>query len=165
MPATPELIHKFFETYGWQFEYEPATHTWHTGFRGDSNNFNIVVQLTSNWLYFAINPLVNCPRDELCAGRLHHHLLRLNHIINMAKFSVDSEGDVVLTVELPTENLDYSEFADGLNALSYYADEHYVDILNVAQNADYEPTLPDEDDEGREDDEDDEESETDLGMN
>lgn len=162
MPATPDLIHKFFESYGWQFEYEPATMTWHTGFRGDSNNFNIVVQLTSNWLYFAINPLVNCPRDAECAGPLHHHLLRLNHIINMAKFSVDGEGDVVLTVELPTENLDYSEFADGLNALSYYADEHFVDILNVAQNPDYQPTLPDD---PPEEDGEDDNSESDLGMN
>lgn len=142
MPASAETIHKYFETYGWQYEFDADTSTWNTGFRGDSSNFNILVHLTTNWIYFAVNPFVNAAREPECAARLHEHLLRLNHVVNMAKFSVDSDGDIVLTVELPTENLDYSEFADGLNALSYYADAHYLDILNMALNVDYEPTVP-----------------------
>jgi len=40
---------------------------------------------------------------------------------------------VVLTVEMPTESLDYAAFADGLDALSYYADKHYLDALNLAR--------------------------------
>ena len=142
-----ETIRKFFDSYGWQYEFDPQNATWRTGFRGDTSNFNILVHLTDNWLYFAINPFVNAPGDAPCSANLNHHMLRLNHAINMAKFSLDSEGDVVLTVELPTENLDYSEFADGLNALSYYADTYYVDILNLARNAEYEPSYPIEEDE------------------
>ena len=81
-----------------------------------------------------IAPFVLKPKDPECERRLYRHLLRLNYEINMAKFTVDPDGDITLTVELPTENLDYSEFADAINALSYYADEHYLEILNLAQD-------------------------------
>ena len=54
----------------------------------------------------------------------------------MTKFCLDSDGDVVLTVELPTENMDYSEFSDALGALSHYADDTYLEILTLAQQVD-----------------------------
>ena len=139
MSATAETIHEYFEQYGWPVEFDDETSTWRTGFRGHTANFAIVVHLTDNWVYFVIDPFVNAPADVRCASRLHQHLLRLNHAINMAKFSVDDEGDVVLTVELPTENLDYSEFADGINALSYYADAYYLDVVNTAHKPGYVP--------------------------
>jgi hypothetical protein len=40
---------------------------------------------------------------------------------------------VVLSVELPADSLDYAEFERALNALSWYADEHYLNVLNLAQ--------------------------------
>jgi hypothetical protein len=135
-----ERIHGFFVEYGWQYDFDASTSTWHSGFRGKSNNFNIFIHLTEDWIIFSIAPFVNAPDDEGCRRKLHMHLLKLNYIINMAKFSLDEDEDVVLTVELPTENLDYSEFSDGLNALSYYADTYYLEILNVAQNPDFVPS-------------------------
>ena len=143
MTATVETIHGFFEQYGWHAEFDDQTTTWLTGFRGTGNNFNVMVHLTNDWLYFIISPFVNAPEDEVCAHKLNFYLLRLNHAINMAKFSIDADGDVVLTVELPTESLDYSEFSDGINALSYYADEHFKDVFNVARDPAYEALLPD----------------------
>lgn len=140
MAVTVEMIHHFFKQYGWQYEFDQASATWVTGFRGDSGTFNIVAHLSENWIYLIISPFVSAPREERCAFRLHHYLLRLNHSVNMAKFSVDDEGDVILTVELPTESLAYSEFADGLNALSYYADTHFHDVLRLSQDPEYQPT-------------------------
>ena len=140
MAATVDTIHEFFKQYGWQYEYDTTTQTWLTGFRGDTSNFNVMVHLTDDWLYFVISPFVNAPRTDDCERPLYFHLLRLNHAINMAKFSLDNDGDVVLTVELPTENLDYSEFSDGINALSFYADGNYLDVLNLAQDAEYVPS-------------------------
>lgn len=139
-----EKIHQYFDTYGWQYEFDQEMTTWHTGFRGKGCNFNIFVHLTDNWIIFSISPFVNAPDDERCRAKLHTYLLRLNYIINMAKFSLDDDEDLVLTVELPTENLQYSEFEDGLNALSYYGDTYYREILNVAADADYEPANMDE---------------------
>jgi hypothetical protein len=137
MNVTIDQIHKFFETYGWRCDYDEETRTWHTGFRGRVCNFPIFVQLTENWLYLILTPFVNAPVNPLCEPKLHRLLLELNHGINMAKFGIDADGDVVLSVELPTENIGYSQFADGLNALGYYADVHYLPVLNTAQNPDY----------------------------
>ena len=39
---------------------------------------------------------------------------------------------MILTVELPRENLDYSEFSDALGALSYYADQAYPIVHALA---------------------------------
>ncbi len=141
MAVEAATIHEYFATYGWRYEYEEGSATWHTGFRGDSSSFNIFVHLTDNWLYFTICPFVNAPTDRECEHKLHLYLLRLNNAINMAKFAIDGDGDVVLSVELPSENLDYSEFADGLNAISFYADAHFVEILSVSQNPEYVPTF------------------------
>jgi hypothetical protein len=144
MSVTIADIHRFFETYGWKYEFEEASKSWHTGFRGDTANFSITVHLTDDWLYLFICPFANAPADPACELKLQYYLLRLNHAINMAKFSLDVDGDVALTVELPTESLDYSEFADGLNAISFYADAHYLDVLNLARDPDYAPSFANE---------------------
>jgi hypothetical protein len=56
--------------------------------------------------------------------------------MNMAKFTVDDDRDVMLAVELPRENLDYSEFSDALGALSYYADQTYEAVHALAVDPD-----------------------------
>lgn len=139
MTASAETIHEYFRRFGWQCEFDDETRTWVTGFRGKNTNFNVLVHLTDNWVYLIVSPFVNAPTTVDCEHRLCEYLLRVNHTINMAKFSIDSDGDIVLTVELPTEDMSYSQFRDGLNAVSYYADNHYLDVLNLAQNPGYEP--------------------------
>lgn len=146
MSAVEATIHEYFSRYGWEYDFDEETATWVTGFRGEASSFQVLVHLTDNWLYFIISPFVEGPRAGECEQRLHHFLLRLNHTINMAKFSVDRDGDVVLTVELPTENLSYSQFCDGLNALSYYADEYFIDAANLSRDPSYVPSQDVEDD-------------------
>lgn len=134
--VTPDDIEAFFDRYGWTFS-RARDEMWRTGFRGEVSSFNISVQLTENWLFLAINPLVVKPDQTGPEGdsqRLHlyHHLLRLNHEINLAKFGIDADGDVFLAVEIPTEGLQYSDFEDALGALSHYADRHYRDLFLLA---------------------------------
>ena len=131
MPIAPETIETYFEQYGWSYE-RTGESDFRTGFRGDKSLFRIMVRLTENWVYFSISPFVVAPQDAACEHRLYRHLLRLNQEINMAKFTIDEDGDVILTVELPAENLDYNEFSDALGALSYYADDNYKRIFVLA---------------------------------
>jgi len=142
MVVTAETINEFFVKYGWEYDYDEENNAWHTGFRGKTSNFTVFVHLTENWLIFSVVPYVNAPEDERCQSHLGTYLLRLNCIINMAKFSLDDDGDVMLTVELPTEGLTYAHFFDGLNAVSFYADEHYLPVLNVAQDPEFDPGDP-----------------------
>ncbi len=129
---TPPRVEELLSKDGWPFE-RVDSHTWRSGFRGDVNSFRFFVRLTDNWIFFTIVPFVVAPKTPEGTLALYRHLLRLNREINMAKFAIDDDGDTVLTVELPTENLDESEFKDALDALSYYADKHYLDVLNLAQ--------------------------------
>lgn len=131
MSIAPETIESYFEQYGWSHE-RTGEFDFRTGFRGDVSLFRILVRLTENWVYFSISPFVIGSQDPACEHRLYKHLLKLNHEINMAKFTVDKDGDVILIVELPAENLDYSEFSDALGALAYYADDNYARIFVLA---------------------------------
>ena len=132
MSVSAETIKEYFDRYQWNYEQLDETH-FLTGFDSEvADVFTIYVTLASNWVYFAIAPLVEAPENPECERGLYRHLLRLCQEINMAKFSVDSDGDVILTVELPRENLDYSEFSDALGALSFYADETYLAIQSLA---------------------------------
>jgi hypothetical protein len=131
MAITLETVTGYFEQYGWTYE-RVAESDFRTGFRGDVSSFRIVVRLAGEWVYFSIAPFVVAPQDEECGRKLYKHLLKLNHEMNMAKFTVDNDNDVILTVELPSAALDYSEFSDALGALAYYADDNYARVFALA---------------------------------
>jgi len=136
MTLTVETIESYFEEYGWAYELLDDSH-FLTGFNSEViDTFAIYITLTPNWVYFSIAPFVEAPSDPRCELKLYSHLLQLCQQINMAKFSVDADGDVILTVELPRENLDYSEFSDALGALSYYADQNYEAVHALATDPD-----------------------------
>jgi hypothetical protein len=129
---TDKTVEEFLARDDWPFErIDP--NTWRSGFRGDTNSFRFFIRLTENWIFFTIVPFVVAARSPQNEGKLHRRLLELNREINMAKFALDDDDDVVLTVELPVETLDFSEFKDALDALSFYADRYYLEVLNLAQ--------------------------------
>ena len=103
MTVTAETIESYFDQYGWTYEQLDETH-FLTGFSSDVvDSFAIYITLTPNWVYFAITPFVEAPQDPQCERRLYGHLLRLCQQINMAKFAVDSDGDVSGLVPLLIE--------------------------------------------------------------
>ncbi len=127
-----ELVEEFLKTDGWPVE-RVDKNTWRSGFRGDVNSFRFYVRLTDNWIFFTIVPFVVAPRQDDHARELYRHLLKLNREINLAKFAIDDDDDVVLTVELPIEEAGDASMKDALEALAYYADRHYLDVLTIAQ--------------------------------
>ena len=120
-PAKSSEIPDFFERYGWQFERKRSD-LYRSGFVGENGHFEIWVRHVEPWVYFTINPFVERPSGREHGSAVLDLLLRANHQLNMAKFAVDGDGDVSLSVELPTEGFGYSQFADALTALSHYAD-------------------------------------------
>src|SRR5260370_35866288 len=137
----PETVEEFLRKDGWPLERVPdgTVPTWRSGFRGEVAPFRFYVRLTDNWVFFIIAPFVLPAKKESSAAALYRRLLRLNQDMTLAKFALDNDEDVVLTVEFPTESIDYSEFKAALDLLSYYADRHYLEVLNLAQQ---EPTKP-----------------------
>lgn len=127
-----KTIEEFLTRDDWPYE-RLDTNTWRSGFRGESSNFRFFIRLTENWIFFTIVPFVPSKRSYNEA-KLYKRLLELNREINLAKFALDDDSDVVLTVELPAEGVGFSEFKDALDALSFYADRYYLEILGLTQN-------------------------------
>jgi len=131
MPISAAHVEALLKKDGWPCE-RGKDDTWRSAFKGDHASFTFYVRLTENWLFVSIVPFVTTPKGEREALSLYRHLLKLNRDMNMAKFALDDDGDVTLSVELPTENMDDSEFKDALDALSFYADRHYLDVSKLA---------------------------------
>jgi hypothetical protein len=130
--VTPKVIEAYLTREKEGFEkLDPQT--WISIYRGETNSFRVLTHLAKEWLLLTIYPYVTAPQGKENRLALYSHLLELNHEMNLAKFCLDEDGEVVLSVEFPTENLDDSEFRDGFQILSYYADKYYLDILNLAQ--------------------------------
>jgi len=122
MACTPDDLAGFFASYGWRFERRDPR-VFRTGFRGSTGPYDVWLKVTETWVYFAINPYV--PKPEAGHGPcLLEAILKANHDLNLAKFALDEDGDVLLSVELPAEDFCYSHFADALTALSHYADDY-----------------------------------------
>lgn len=155
MPLTPEMIDNYFARFGWEYT-RMNEKTWVTGVRTTVASFRIYVRLTEHWVHFVINPYVITAEDLDIRLRLYYHILRFNLDMSLAKFGLDRDGDVFLAAELPTEDFQYSHFADALNGISHYAESMYSEIFNLAHNPElidgrYDDELPDELFEGFED--------------
>jgi len=101
-------------------------------FRGNDRVFPLFVHIEPPFITFAVIPFAKLPTDEGDAEALLKRLLRLNREINLAKFSVDDDGDVVLSVEYRLEDLDPSEVRDAVDVLSFYAGKHHGEVTSLA---------------------------------
>ncbi|HBQ16888.1 MAG: hypothetical protein EVA89_12035 [Sandaracinaceae bacterium] len=90
----------------------------------------VYVRLTDNWLIASVVPFLTTRGDN--SFELARWLLRMNRDMYQCKFAYDEDGDVVLTVELPTESLDFGEIASALEALLSHAVQHRNTLREAA---------------------------------
>jgi hypothetical protein len=133
MHLSAEQIEDFFNRYGWTYSRE-SDDTWVTGVRTEVSAFRIMVRLTEHWVFFIINPLVVAPLRNTDRLRVYYAALRYNLDMNFAKLGVDSDGDVFIAIELPTENFAYSHFVDALDGLSHHASVIYTELFGLAHS-------------------------------
>lgn len=132
-----DTIRELLEAGGWPCD-RISEDTWRSHFRGRNGSFPFFVRIDpAGYVCFAIVPFLKSPEGEGASSKLYDRLLQLNQTLLMAKFSIDDDLDVVLSVEYPFEQLDRSEFDDALDVLSYYADRHYDELraLSVPASA------------------------------
>lgn len=92
----------------------------------------VYVRLTDNWLIASVVPFLTTRGDN--SFELARWLLRMNRDMYQCKFAYDEDGDVVLTVELPTESLDFGEVKSALEALLEHAVEHRATLRQAASS-------------------------------
>ncbi len=105
--------------------------TWRSSFRSRRGAFPLVIQVEAEFCRLMVLPIVRLPADAEKAERLYHRLLRLNGEMLLARFSLDEDGDVVLSVEFPTDDMDASELRDALDVLSVYAERHRGELRQL----------------------------------
>jgi hypothetical protein len=84
------------------------------------------VQLGGHWVMLSILPVLSSRTRP--SPELPRRLLLLNRDMRIAKFALGEQGEVVLCAELPTESLNFPEFADAAERLVKYY-HHYHDYL------------------------------------
>lgn len=131
MPLGAGTVEEYLNHEGWPLERLDES-TWRSSFEGPGGTQRFFVRLTDSWVFFTIAPYVTSPKAPSKRLRLYQRLLELNRELNLAKLALDPDGDVVLTVELPTEHLDEPEFHDALAALSYYGDRYRRELADLA---------------------------------
>lgn len=113
---------------GWPIE-EVSENTIRSRFRGGDRIFPVFIHMEPEYVTFAVIPFVKLPKELEIAQGVVERLLRLNRDMNMAKFSVDEDDDVVLSVEYRLEELDPSEVRDAVDVLSFYAEKYRAEVL------------------------------------
>lgn len=116
---------------GWPVE-RLSESTLRSRFRSKDRVFPLFVHVEPLFVTFAVIPYARLPEDPDAADELMAELLRMNREINLAKYSVDDDGDIILSVEYRIEHLDPSEIRDAVDVLSFYADKHHQDVTKMA---------------------------------
>lgn len=125
---TPDAMRRILEEGGWPC-HRIADDTWKSLFQGKHASFPFLVRIDpAGFVVFAIVPYLKTPKDDAITAKLYRKLLELNQTLLMAKFSIDDDLDVVLSVEYALAEIDRSEVDDALDVLSYYADRHYDEL-------------------------------------
>ena len=115
---------------GWPVDVVSAV-TLRSRFRSGDRIFPLFVHMEPEYATFAVIPFARLPTDE-GGDLLAERLLVLNREINLAKFSVDEDGDVILSVEYPLADLDPSEVRDAVDVLSFYAEKYRAEVEAAA---------------------------------
>lgn len=99
----------------------------------DEGEVAVFLRITDNWLIASVVPFLATRGDN--SFELSRWLLRMNRDMFQTKFAYDEDGDVVLTVELPTESLDHSEVRSALERLVADTVRHRSTLRRAAQGA------------------------------
>jgi hypothetical protein len=116
---------------GWPVEVVSEV-TMRSRFRSAERIYPVFVHLEPEYVNFAVIPFARLPPVAADGDELAMRLLKLNREMNMAKFSVDEDGDVILSVEYPLEDLDPSEIRDAVDVLSFYAEKYRAEVHAMA---------------------------------
>ncbi len=101
--------------------------TWRTGFSAEGVSYRLFVKVTANWLVLTIVPFVTLPADDAKSLAAFRRMLEVNRDMTLAKLAVDRR-DVILTVELTLEGLDWPRIKDGIDAITYYAGTYHAEL-------------------------------------
>lgn len=126
-------LEKQLDTLGWPSKrYGP--YTLRCDHETEQGSIAVYLRLHDEWLIASVVPFLSTKGANPFA--LARWLLRMNRDMPMSKFAYDEDGDVVLTVEVPTENLDPGEIRAALEGLLESAQKHRATLREASKRGD-----------------------------
>lgn len=119
--VTRQRLASWLQEMGWPATERDAS-TLQCSHKTSEGKFRIFVRLMDHWVMASVVPFLETKGDN--SFELARWLLRQNRDMNQAKFAYDEDGDVVMSVELPTESLDKGELQGALAGLLDSAVKH-----------------------------------------
>jgi len=125
-------LRQHLDALGWR--YEPhGVRTYRSVHETAEGKMAVYVRLADEWLVASIVPfLATRGRNSF---ELSRWLLRMNRDMAQTKFAYDEDGDVVLTVELPTESLDFGEIRAAFEGLIRHGVEHRATLRAASSSS------------------------------
>ena len=133
-------IGTLFERLGWAYEeLEPGM--WRSAFSTEQEeDFDLYVLVAEDWVYFAVSPFLP-PQASVDSARLQRSLLRLNQELHLARFALDSQGDVNLVADVPARLLHFPYFQQIVDMLVFYTGRLAGELRRVAADPEYHSPL------------------------
>ena len=101
---------------------------------GEANTYNLKIEWLSESCEIYIEHYGTSPKNSKCALRLYEYLLKANASMAYIYFSVLEDNRPELKSRLSLEGLNSSLVQKVLEYIVMYADTHYFNVLNLANN-------------------------------
>lgn len=139
-PGIPAEVAAYYvravEPRGWGIRSKPRGVTWPMVYKGQ-RLFKAYLTITRTWVYFHVPALLETPFDrahfDLATELMFlEYLLSANDVWYMAKLGLDEAGQVLVTLEVPTPDLDFETFRGVAHLLATYLDLYAREIQIMA---------------------------------
>jgi hypothetical protein len=122
------------ELYNWGSLKKPVGQAWHLGYKGHLRLYDAYFGVSNSWAVFQVPVLLSKdslkPPDARGQRLFLRYLLRLNDELYMVKFGIGENGQILLLLELPVQELDYELFLFAVRTISKYL-EVYTQELEI----------------------------------
>jgi hypothetical protein len=129
MSLTIEQLGAHLTALGWGHTRHDAR-TYRCDHSSSEGDLHVYVRLSDHWVVASVVPFLATRGDN--SFELVRWLLRQNRDLYQSRFATDEDGDVVLSVELPTESLDADEIKSTFQNLLKSAIEHRATLRRAA---------------------------------
>jgi len=125
-----DLICQYLQSYGWKYSPQNENELL-VRFIGESSDteFHLIIGVEQNWISMTIWPyLMPFPSDKkIDALQL---LAYQNSRIKMARLGLTENGEAIMCLDIPSDDVTEEAFHWGLDVISYYADSLYPDFVS-----------------------------------
>ncbi len=117
---------------GWGASSKPKGITWPLKYKGQ-RLFSVYLTITRSWAYFHAPVLPEAVTlSEGVQKSFFEYLLSVNHVLYMAKLGLSDAGQVLMMLEVPTQEFDFEMFRLVTRLLGTYLDLYAREIQIIA---------------------------------